>query len=641
MRRRFILAGVLAILLVILLSGIILLLFTQVPETQKENAQPLFQVIQSGIAGNYGYIIFNYRGTGNITMVSYDSHPSMNIYVINDSQAIEATRLPDFIKQLATLEKYGYTVSISNSTQLVDGIYVLPSGAMPSYVLFDLYQNNSNATVIYLGDPDLLLSSGMKQHDWYSSLTPFQRKHILVYNTTLDNFMQQSNDTILNDILFFSAIRQHNSSFNVSGSGLRTATLNLSNATRLRLVVNFNGLSEVYDSPPLQSLPPPANRMVLTPNPAAIFPWSKSTLQFSLGRTNGTAFLSISKDGKEVEHDILRRVTDENVFLQTLQFSDPGDYVLNVTDNSGTIASGILHVNDLKVSLQQRIGTTYVFSVTLDGMPATDSEATVWLGNSSTKGKFYISDGLLSVNAQLGPGTNVFNLDMFGNVLQVPVQNSASSPFDVYIKFGIPGLGVMLLVYFGARITRKPMYTLRVGDSTTYIREEVQLPLAEALNTFKSAREDLHLTSEPITPHEFGVELKRRITNGADVTEGNVESILKSLVKSGKLESHREYYQLRGEGDVRLNTLRRMVKEKLIEDGVEFKEEGHKFVTKDYEIGFPGDKFTKKAIIVVDSDSELKNVLERLNDSETALLRIKQANGLLVFVPIDRLGGAL
>jgi hypothetical protein len=381
--------------------------------------------------------------------------------------------------------------------------------------------------------------------------------------------------------------------------------------------------------------------LVLTPNPASIFPWQTSTLEFSLGPTNGTAFLSVSKDGNEVLHDTLRRVTDENVFLENLQFSDPGDYVLNVTDNSGTIASGILHVEDLEVSLQQHIGTTYVFSLTVDGAPLTDTQAQVWLNNASTKGTFYVSGGSMTVNAQLNPGANVFNINLLGNVVQVPVENNSDQLFDFYLKFGLPGLVLVLFIYFGARISRKPTYTLRVGDSATYIREEVHLPLAAALEAFKSARTELHLANEPITPHEFSIELKRHITNGADVTEGNIETILKSLVKSGRLESHREYYQLKGEGNVKLNVLRRMVKEKLIEDGIEFTESGHKFVTKDHEIGFLGDKFVKKAIIVVDSDSEIKDLVGRMNDSEKAMLRIKQANDLLVFVPIDRLGGAL
>ncbi|MDD5339683.1 MAG: hypothetical protein PHV13_00355 [Candidatus ainarchaeum sp.] len=641
MRRRYILLGVFAVLLVIALVSLIAALLMQVPEAQKERVQPLFQVLQTGMAGNNGYAIFNYRGTGNITILSYNSEPSKDIYIINDSQAIEATRLPELIAQLKTLEKYGYTVSMSNSTKMSNGIYVLPSGAMPSYVLFNLYQNNPNVTLVYVGSTDLLLSSGMKKNDWYGALTQPQRMHIMVYNSTLDEFLDKGDRSIPLDILFNTASRQRNATIHVSGSSLKTATIDMSNATRLRLIAEFDGLYGIYDSAPLQTLPVPATRKVLAPKPASVFPWEKSTLEFSLKRTNGTAFISINKDGKEVRRDMLRRVTDENVFLQKLQFSEPGEYVLDVSDNSGTIASGMLHVSDLQVALQERRGTTFVFSVIVDGAPLSDTEALVWLGNSSTKRKFYVSDGLLTVNAKLDRGTNVFNMDLFGTVIQIPVENNSDPLLDFYIKFGIPGLGIVLLVYFSMRVSKKPMYTLRVGDSATYIREEVRVPTAEALETFKNAREDLHLSNEPITPHEFGVELKRRITNGADVTEGNVEGILKSLVTAGRLETHREYYQPKGEGDVKLNTLRRMIKERLIENGVQFREAGRKFVTKDYEIGFFGDNFTKKAIIVVDNESEIKQLLARLSDSERAVLRIRQANDLLVFVPIDRLGGAL
>jgi hypothetical protein len=640
MRMRFIVLGMLALLLVILLGAFIAVLFITVPETQKERIPPLFQGLQSGMAGNNGYVIFNYRGTGNVTVVSYDSEPSKDIYIINDSQAIGATRLPELIEQLKALEKYGYTVSMSNTTKISNGTYVLPSGAMPSYVLFSIYQDNPNATIIYVGATDLLLSSGMKKHEWYLSLTPEQRKRISVYDTTLDDLMQKGNVSLARDILLNRPSMRNSAVLRLSGEGLKTATLDMANATRLRLVVELGGLYDVYDSDSLQTLPAP-KRIVLKPDPESAFPWEKPDLEFMLKRTNGTAFLSISKDGKEVSREMLRRVTDENIFLQKLQFQEPGEYVLEVTDNSGTIASGILHVKDLRVSLKERRGLTYVFSVLVDGEPLGDADALVWLGNATTRRKFYISEGLMTVSAQLDRGTNVFNIETFGTVIHVPVENNSDPMLDFYIKFGIPGLGIVLLVYFGARASKKPTYTLRVGDSTTYIREELRISTGAALDTLKSARDDLHLAREPITPHEFGVELKRHVTNGADVTEGNVEGILKSLVSAGHLETHREYYQPKGEGDVRLNVLRRMIKERLIENGVQFRETGRKFVTKDYEIGFFGDKFAKKAIVVVDSDSEVKKLLDSLDDSGKALLRIKQANDLLVFVPIDRLGGAL
>jgi hypothetical protein len=161
------------------------------------------------------------------------------------------------------------------------------------------------------------------------------------------------------------------------------------------------------------------------------------------------------------------------------------------------------------------------------------------------------------------------------------------------------------------------------------------------LEGFRMIRRDMKLGSAPITPHEFSVSLKRYLTNGADVTEGNVEEILRKLVEQGRLETHRDYYQLAGEGDVVRNVLRRIVREKLIESGTEFHESEGRFVTPDFEIGFFGDTFHGKAIIVVDDKAEEKRILGSIGEKERARLRLQEANGRLSFLPVDRLSDVL
>ena len=151
----------------------------------------------------------------------------------------------------------------------------------------------------------------------------------------------------------------------------------------------------------------------------------------------------------------------------------------------------------------------------------------------------------------------------------------------------------------------------------------------------------MHLGKSPITTHEFTISLKRYLTNGADITEGNVEEILNKLVKSNYLENHRDYYQLHGEGDVKRNVLHRIVREKLIESGTAFKEEGSKFVLKNMEIGFFGEHFTKKAIVVVDDEAEIKRILSSLNQRHQASIKIAQINDTLSFITIDKLSGVL
>ena len=84
-----------------------------------------------------------------------------------------------------------------------------------------------------------------------------------------------------------------------------------------------------------------------------------------------------------------------------------------------------------------------------------------------------------------------------------------------------------------------------------------------------------------------------------------------------------------------------MIREKLIESGVMFKEKGRKFITKDYEIGFFGEKFSKKGVIVVDDVSETKRIMNGLSSQEWARLKIMQSNGTITFVPIDNLNDVL
>jgi hypothetical protein len=372
-----------------------------------------------------------------------------------------------------------------------------------------------------------------------------------------------------------------------------------------------------------------------------MYPWQTSTLLFALNKTNGTAFLSIDKDGKEILRELLRRVSDENVFLEKLNYEEPGEYIITVEDNSGVIATGLLHVYDLDIKLAERSGMVYTFDVIVDGEPVKSADAYVRLGESTEGRRYYVNNGKMTLTAKLEQGLSTFNVDIFGTTIPVEYDNRRENLFDFYLKYGAPGLLLILAVYFGARISRRPTYRLRFGDTATFVRQEMRIPVERAIESFRKIRSDMNIGRVPITPHEFTVSLKRYLTNGADITEGNVEEILKNLVKAGRLEGYREYYQMRGEGDIKRNTLRRMIREKLIQNGTMFTERDGKFVTESYEIGFYGQKFNKKGFIVVEDKSEARRILSNLSDADSARLRLMRANDMVELVPIDRLEDVL
>jgi hypothetical protein len=602
----------------------------------QETSPPVFTVIEVNTAADSGYAIFNYRGEGNITMLALDKMPKKEIIVINDSRAIQADKLPDLVEDLRTLEKYGYELTVAEEATIADAIYVIPSGALPSYALFNLQQGSSKGTILYVGDTDLILSRGIKRQPWYDSLSEEQQERVVHYQGPLDDFIKSENYSLVSDILYETWNQQSNTTMNVTDDGADTIVTKLDGSQYVRLVYELDDeLYGVSDTGPLQFTP-----QYLTPIPLKVFPWERAKLDFDLNKTNGTAEMEIQKEGKTIEKQFLRRVTDDNVFIKSMQYNEPGKYIIHVTDNTRRVASGILHVKDLDIELADRRGVTFQFDVTVDGEPLDNTDVMVGLGDSE-KSKFYVSAGQLTVQAKPDPGENIFNIEIFGTTVPYRYNNDQKGFFDFYLTYGLPGIGLVLVIYFGARLSRKPMYSVRFGESATYIRQEIRLPLGRALDSFKRIRSDMKLGKSPITPHEFAISLKRYLTNGADVTEGNVEEILKKLVGSGKLEAHRDYYQLKGEGDVRRNTLRRMAREKLIESGTQFNDSDGKFVTKDFEIGFFGQNFKKKGIVVVDDNSEVEKILQSLTESERSRIEILRANDMLRFVPIGKLEDVL
>jgi len=627
------------VIAVLLLAFVLIAVVSILPQPQgnggNESGKSSFNVVDVNRAGNYGYTVIDNQGEVNATLIAYSSAPQKKVFLLNDSEAIGADKFPELAGQLQRLEKYGFSVDVRDDKVLSSGIYVVPSGAMPSYILDDLRFNASNAIIIFIGRPDLLIKNGVRQEDWYSGLEEDQRTRLVLINNTLDDYLS-SNNSLPSFILENGWAAKAKASFQLSGQGRKTLSLPINDSQYIRLLWQSGEDAGIVDSSML-----PADQAEVLSSPKSIFSWEKAELTFTLNRTNGTAVLSILKDGAETYVKELDRVRDENYFLEYFQPKEPGDYIVRVVDNSGVIGGGVVHVKNLQLSYQGSRGYSYVFNVVVDGEPVKNVEAKVSLENSTMVKTFYVSDGELTVPAELKQGLNNFNIKIFNTTRKIEVNYESEGLLNFYIKYGSISLALIAAVYFWARMSRSPVYTIRIGEIAGEIRKDLHMPVQSAIAAFKSVRKELGIGNSPITAHEFSIALKRHVTEGADVTEGNVEEIMQRLVSKGLLESHRQYYQLKGEGDIRRNALMRRVRDRLIEAGITFKVKGRKFVTGQFEIGFFGEKFLKNAIIVVEDQQELDSIMKGLSQKELSALQIKIANGVTQFVTIDRLDDVL
>jgi len=626
-------------IVILIVGGTAVLLFSGVvagDEEEDGDESAKFSIIEIGRAGSYGYVVYDFSGKGNVTLISYRKSSPKEITIIRDDEGIEMEDFEEFTQMFADLENYGYSVKISDRRTLGDGIYVVPTGAMPTYVLDDLTHNVTDGVVIYLGKDNLVLRGGMQEREWYDELDSAQKDRILFYDKTLGEYMDSGDFTINNDILENKWSYDGKVTYHVDGEGKRTNKINMENGLYLRIIYDLGARRGITDS---VSLKPVSNALV--PEPENKYPWQDSVLMFTLNETEGYAYLTVHKDAVEIESKKLSRVTTSNVFREVLDYEDSGEYILDVTDNNGSLASGILHVKEVDVEYTGDIGYNFYFMVTIDGVPLDDAEVGASLNNSTTKKKFYVSDGELVIGAKLDKGENIFNIEIEGTTLHVPVNYDKTSIFDFYINYGIPGILLVVLVYAGARLSRRPTYILRATEGSKEIRKEIRINSNDLVRAFKYIRRDIKIGKSPISAKEFEIAIKRYLTKGADVTEGNIDEMLKRLVDKGVLETYRHHYQFVGEGDVRKNTLMRMVREKLIEHGISFKSTKNKFITKDCEIGMFGEKFDDKALIVVDDVNDIKKIMNGLSDEEKTKIRIKESNGLITFVPIDELGMVL
>ena len=468
---------------VVIVLALIVLLFIFPTTSEQESTTLPFIIQKYGNAGGQGFVIYSAAANGDLTLLSYSSKPSKSVFVVNE-KGFGNEKFGLFVDSLRGLEHFGFNITeITPATEVTDGILVVPTGAMPAGTLKSVSAADpSRLHVIYIGKKDMVLDGTVKQSDWFGSLSSSVLSAISVVDMLPDEMVEKELvGQLANEILEARWMILNNKTISVnavSGAGNKTMILDMKGGTFMRII------------PILCSFPQPASqqdsecyRQAFDFNTislqtaqvsidGAVFPWEKAEVLVYLNKTNGTASMRIEKDGAWIETKELERVTEDEAGIIPLRvgFETPGEYIITISDNSGDIGSALLHIKSLTILLNEtRDGLYHQFDVRLDGERAEGLEFNVSLLNSTEKkkAKFLATGGSVTVPAKLGKGLNTFVFEGLGGETFVKIDNTSENIYDVYLKYGPIGLILIIIAYIAARLGRKPIYIIRVGDIVT------------------------------------------------------------------------------------------------------------------------------------------------------------------------------
>ena len=609
-------------------SVILIIFFAAFVLFFEERNQPPAASLQSGtispkgfgMAGDYGYATFSFNGTGSISLIALSEKPKKNLLILKQDY-LNTERYSYFISAIRSLEGKGFTVTettaISNPK---NSIIIIPSGAMPSYILANMDNLTSSNEIIYIGKADLVYSGNLVRSTWLGNVSPQARAHLVVIEKTLEEFDSEKNFTVFSDIERNSWAERASGNFSYGGQGTRTVFIPLNNSGWLRML-------PLSDSGQFVAQP------ALIYGNGDIFIWESAQLTMQLNYSNGTASYKVEKDGRVLNSGDLERVRREEAFFLPLRFNESGDYLVSISDYGGTIGAKRIHVKNLSVSLYRAYGNLYEFLFTIDGKPIDSGEAEAGLAHSNNTILGEIKKGIFTVHANLREGQNTFVLGAMGQKFEIPYNNSQEGIVQFYVKYLSAGLIIIVAFYVLMQVRKKPVYRIVVPELVSGSNPEVKISTTEALASFEEVESKFGWSKVPLYPREIELGLMK-YTGGREINEGNIESVMRKLEGRGEVYSKLGVYGLSRWGNEKEGPLRRLVRDKLIENGIKFSESGPGFDCGNVKIVFAPSESGKSELAVFESRDEARGYLSNLDEKKRARAELRLKNGALRLVAI-------
>ncbi|MEW5996896.1 MAG: hypothetical protein AB1657_04865 [Candidatus Micrarchaeota archaeon] len=631
--RKLIMLGIVALFLAATIAMTLL-------GTKEEQAPTGFvQPIKGGRAGVDAYYLFLANGSGSARLVALGEKPKTSVAVLSEEGIDDETtnRFGEFVERMSGLEQYGMSVQVVSAADLRairESVIIIPSGAMPRYVLDDLGALHSRDNrIVYIGKTDFVLSRELRQDYWLAQLDNESREKLVVREMKLGDFLDARGEPeeLAEEILKNEWAESAESDFAFSSfSGRKTLFVPLGHGGYYRFIYEAGGQKGIIDS---QRMPMEPIEVTVTPS---IYPWEKAELFFTVNQSAGKVLYTLEREGDQIAAEELGYVGSEKVFYYTFEFEEPGDYIFWVYDSSGMLGSAHMHVKRIDVSIVDVRDVRVIFNVTVDGVPVKSGRAAVSMDGDEER-EFSIADGQMAVPARLRAGENNFRVRYLEYVETIPYSQKEEGLFDVYLKWLVPGLAVIAGVYVYASIRRRPVYTLRIEKMGKKKANTVWVAPGQVVDAIRDVEKSCGWKDVPVSLKELMQSFKKNMTDGADMYDGDVESLMKKMEERGLVERYGDYYQLRGWGDVRKNVMKRKARDALVLSGEKFRDAWGGFELDRFVVSTEYFNTDKHLILVFEDEEEKRRFLDSMEPLSRAEMDLKLENGKVTITTVDGL----
>ena len=591
------------------------------------------EVVSKGRAGEYGYYLYNANGTGQIELLGLNEAPKNRIVVLSE-MGIGMESFNDFMEEMETLEKYGMSVEVigrSDMRNVRDSILIVPTGAIPDYILNTIKSTGTFNTLIYIGKTDLKMASSLRKDYWYTQLDEETKERIIVEEYTLDEFMDDPAlmEQFKKDVLEnrWAALSENTQAF-IDYDGDQSIFVPLEENGYLRFIYEAGEKRGIDDSGFLPLEP------VHMETDGDVYPWERAAVSFTLSNTTGKAFYTVEKNGVILLSEDLGRVGVEKAFYYTYEFEEPGDYIVKVYDSSGMLGSTYIHVKNIEIVREETWDIRTEFSVNVDGEPLKTGDLYVSLNNEEAE-KYPIIDGHVTVTEKLQSGTNVFRVQYLEYKEDIVYAGGQTGTIETYIQWGPFILIFIIIIYVLASMRRKPMYTIKIEAVARKERNSVGISTEQMVECINYLETKFGWNHVPVKLGEIAYSIRKNVTDGADVLDGDLEAILKAMEAKEIVEREGDYYQLNGWGNVRKNVLMRRVRDTLVRSGIKFKETKRGFDIGSAIISADYTDMNKKLILAFDGEEDMRRFMNSLKGSERARLEVKKTNDMIRLIAVD------